>query len=73
MQRGLGQIRDGAQTDAANSFSIRLCGDNHQSLAFGQPADGACLHAAPIGFIHFDDAVQAISSRANHGSTQFVQ
>src|SRR5260221_2230476 len=73
MEGRLGQVRDAAETDAPNTFSVRLGGDDNQGLVFRPPADYARFLSPPVGFVPLDEALQPIPARTNHGPAQFIQ
>src|ERR1022692_718014 len=73
VQRCFGHIRYRAQTNTANTLSIFLRSDDEQGLEFRPPADCARFLPAPVGLVHLDDAIQPVTARANHGTSQLMQ
>jgi hypothetical protein len=73
VQRGLGQVGNTPQTDAADPRTVRLRRDDDQGLVIGQATGDRLLIGPPIGFVHLDHARQAVPPRPNHGPAEFVQ
>jgi hypothetical protein len=68
-----GSILDATQSDPPDPVSVYLGCDHHESLVSEVSAPFTRLHSAYVGFVYFNLASEAVSTRSNHGSSEFMQ
>ena len=73
VQAGASQVRDAAQSDAADAFPILLSGHDNQGFSFRSSSSNAGFLTAPVRFVDFHHAPQPVAAWPDHGSTQLVQ
>jgi hypothetical protein len=67
-----GSVLDATQPNTPHAISIYLGCNHHECFVPKVPATSARLDSANIGFIHFDLASEAVSTRPYHGSSEFL-
>src|SRR5713101_1533666 len=67
------QVQQATQTDSANPLATLLGGDHDQGSLLRASAFDTGLLISPVRLIHFHDALQALATRTDHRTTQFVE